>query len=373
MSRTTRAAVAVSGQDTYRIDQITVDDPQGHEVLVRVVAAGLCHTDASMQGALGAFGISEMVLGHEGAGVVEKVGPQVTRIKPGDHVLMTFNSCGLCSACLSGHPGYCHSFNELNMSPGIRPDGTSGLGTAEGAPLAGSFFGQSSFAGYALAQERNTVAVEVADEEELAGLAPLGCGIQTGAGAVLNELPPAPGDTVVVFGTGAVGLAAVMGAALTPAAKIVAVDIVPSRLELAKELGATHAINSKETADVVAALREISGDGAGVQVGIETTGVPQVQAQAVEALAPMGRLGLIGVRFGADFTVPVQSLLNGRRVHGIIEGDSDIVTFLPALVDYLRAGRLPVDRIVKQYPLAEIDRAAEDSRNGTTIKPVLRF
>ncbi|MER5987230.1 NAD(P)-dependent alcohol dehydrogenase [Streptomyces sp. NPDC001787] len=373
MSIITKAAVAVPGQDGYEIREIVVDGPQAGEVLVRMVASGLCHTDASVKEFWGAApGARPIVLGHEGAGVVERVGSAVTRVKPGDRVLLTFNSCGACVNCLAGHPAYCHRFGELNMNPAgaVRADGTSGLATTEGEPLAGAFFGQSSLGGYALAQERNVVVVEVDSDDELAALAPLGCGIQTGAGAVLNELRPGPGSTVAVFGSGAVGLAALMAAVLTPAARVVAIDIVPSRLELARELGATHTIDSAGT-DVVAALRAISPGG--VQVAVETTGVPAVQARAVEALAPRGTLGLIGARIGADFTAPVQTLLEGRRVHGIVEGDSDITGFIPALVAYVRAGRMPLEKLVKEYRLEDIDQAAADSRDGSTVKPVLRF
>ncbi|MFF3501119.1 zinc-binding dehydrogenase [Streptomyces sp. NPDC003247] len=205
----------------------------------------------------------------------------------------------------------------------------------------------------------------------LALLAPLGCGIQTGVGAILNELKPAPGAVVAVFGTGAVGLGALMAAGLTGATRIVAVDIVPSRLELARALGATDTVNSAET-DPVEALHAISG-GIGIQTAVDTTGVPQVQTQALEALAPRGSLGLIGLRLGANFTAPGRTLLHGLTVRGIIEGDSDIVTFLPALVDLVRQGRLPLEKIVREYPLDAIDQAAADSATGKTIKPVIRF
>jgi len=372
MSVTTKAAVAVPGKASYEIRDIVVDEPREREVLVRVVASGVCHTDATIKAAWLDPEAPPIVLGHEGAGVVEKVGSEVTRVAVGDRVLMSFNSCGRCGACQAAHPAYCDHFNDLNISftGSVRPDGTSGLTDTDGSPLAGAFFGQSSFAGYALAQERNVVAVDAADDDELAVLAPLGCGIQTGAGAVLNELVPAPGDTVAVFGTGAVGLGALMAAKLSAAAHVVAIDIVPSRLELARELGATHTIDGSAV-DVVRALREIGGGG--VQVAVETTGVPAVQRQATEALASRGGLALIGARLGADYTVPVQTLLAGRRVRGVVEGDSDLVTFLPALVQAYRAGRLPIDRLITQYPLSEIDQASADSAAGVTIKPVLRF
>jgi aryl-alcohol dehydrogenase len=372
MSTASLAALAVPGEKGYRVAEIVVDDPREHEVLVRVVAAGMCHTDATVKDRWSAPSLPPIVLGHEGAGVVEQVGSAVRGIARGDKVLVTFSSCGGCASCRTGHPSYCDRFNDLNMSMtgASRADGTSGLTLPDGSPVAGGFFGQSSFARHALANDRNVLVVDAASEDDLALLAPFGCGVQTGAGGVLNEAPPKLGQIVAVFGAGAVGLAAVMAAALTPAAGIVAVDVVPARLELARGLGATHTVNSAET-DVAAALTRITG-GAGVHVGIETTGVPAVQRAAVEALAPQGTLVIIGAQFGSDFATPATGLLKGRRVHGIVEGGSDIYTFLPALIGLYRAGRFPVDKLIRQYPLDQIDQAAEDSRSGATVKPVLR-
>lgn len=373
MSTASVAALAVPGEKGYRVAEIVVDDPLEHEVLVRVVAAGMCHTDATFKERWSGPALPPIVLGHEGAGVVERVGRAVRGIAPGDKVLVTFNSCGACASCHTGRPSYCLRFNDLNMSAtgAPRENGTSGLSLPGGTPLAGGFFGQSSFARHALASDRNVLVVEAADEDDLALLAPFGCGVQTGAGAVLNEAPPRVGQAVAVFGAGAVGLAAVMAAALTPAARVVAVDIVPSRLDLARSLGATDTVNSAEQ-DVTAELARITG-GTGVHEGVETTGVPAVQRAAVDALAWQGTLVVIGAQFGSDFATPATGLLKGRIVRGVVEGGSDVYTFLPALVALYRAGRFPVDRLVRQYPIEEIDQAAEDSRSGTTVKPVLRL
>lgn len=373
MSVTTKAALAVPDEKNYQLTDIVVDEPKGHEVLVRMVAVGMCHTDAAFKQVWADPALPPIILGHEGAGVVERTGSAVSGIKPGDRVLITFNSCGLCSFCRTGHPSYCGRFSDLNMSMAgtSRADGTSGLTLTDGSEVAGGFFGQSSFAGYALANDRNVLVVDAENDDDLALLAPFGCSIQTGAGSIFNEAPPKVGETVVIFGTGAVGLFALMAAALTPAAHIVGVDVVPSRLDLARELGATHTVNSAEE-NVVEALRRIS-EGTGVHVGVETTGVESVQWQAVEALASRGTLGLVGARFGANFTAPVANILQGRRIHGIVEGGSDIFTFLPALLGLYRAGRFPVDKVIRQYPLDQIDKAAEDARSGATAKPVLRF
>ena len=373
MSTVSTAALAVPGEKGYQVTQIVVADPLEHEVLVRVVAAGMCHTDATVKERWSDRSLPPIVLGHEGAGVVERVGSAVRGIAAGDKVLVTFSSCGTCASCRTGHPSYCGRFNDLNMNATGTPraDGTSGLSRPDGTLLAGGFFGQSSFARHALANDRNVLVVDAGTEDDLAGLAPFGCGIQTGAGSVFNEALPRAGQAVAVFGAGAVGLAAVMAAALTPAAVIAAVDIVPARLELARELGATHTVNSADE-DVAAALARITG-GSGVHAGIETTGVPAVQRAAVDALAWRGTLQVIGAQFGSDFATPATGLLKGRAVHGIVEGGSDIYTFLPALIGLFRAGRFPVGKLVRQYPLDQIDQAAEDSRSGVTVKPVLRL
>jgi aryl-alcohol dehydrogenase len=373
VSTASTAALAVPGEHGYRIADIVLDDPREHEVLVRVVAAGMCHTDATVKERWAGADLPPIVLGHEGAGVVERVGAAVRGIAPGDKVLMTFNSCGDCGSCRTGYPSYCDQFNHLNLNPAgtPRPGGGSGLSLPDGTPLGGGFFGQSSFAAHALASDRNVLVVDAADEDELAALAPFGCGLQTGAGAVFNEARPRPGQALAVFGAGAVGLAAVLAAALTPAAVIVAVDVVPSRLELARALGATHTVNGAEE-DVTAALRRITG-GSGINAGIETTGVPAVQRAAVDALSWQGTLLVIGAQFGADFATPATGLLKGRSVHGIVEGSSDIYTFLPALIGLYRAGRFPADRLIRQYPLDQIDQAAADSHSGVTVKPVIRL
>jgi aryl-alcohol dehydrogenase len=370
MSTASVAALAVPGEKGYRVAEIVVDDPLDHEVLVRVVAAGMCHTDATVKERWSGPALPPIVLGHEGAGVVERVGSAVRGIAPGDKVLVTFNSCGGCASCRTGHPSYCVRFNDLNMSVAGAPraNGTSGLSLPGGAALAGGFFGQSSFA---LATDRNVLVVDAASEDDLALLAPFGCGVQTGAGSVLNEAAPRVGQAVAVFGAGAVGLAAVMAAALTPAARVIAVDIVPSRLDLARRLGATDTVNSAEE-DVAEALARITG-GSGVHVGVETTGVPAVQRAAVDALAWQGSLVIIGAQFGSDFATPATGLLKGRSVRGVVEGGSDVYTFLPALIGLYRAGRFPVGKLIRQYPLDQIDQAAEDSRAGATVKPVLRL
>ncbi|MGY6026726.1 NAD(P)-dependent alcohol dehydrogenase [Streptomyces spinosirectus] len=368
MSRITRAAVVESGGAPFTLADVELDAPGPHEAVVRMVAAGLCHTDLTVAGGGLPFPLPG-VLGHEGAGVVEAVGPAVTGVAPGDHVVLSFTSCGACRNCRGGHPAYCATWLPLNLLGGRRADGT-GTVHRDGAPLGGHFFGQSSFAERALADERSLVKVDA--DVPLETLAPLGCGVQTGVGAVWNVLKPATGGTVVVLGAGAVGLSAVMAAALTPATRIVAVDRVGERLALAEELGATHTVDAAGD-DLGAALAEITR-GEGADGVVETTGSAAVLRRGVDALAARGTLVVVGAPpFGTEVALDVNGLLAGRRIVGLTLGDAETQTFIPALVRLVKEGRLPLHRLISTYPFEEIDRAVRDMRAGKAIKPVLTF
>ncbi len=364
----TIAAVVHEKDAPFALEEVELDELRDNEVLVRMVATGLCHTDLSVRAQVIPFPLPA-VLGHEGAGVVEAIGSAVRRVAPGDHVLATFTSCGECPNCAGGHPAYCHDFLPANLLGGTRPDGSHTM-HQDGAPLNARFFGQSTLARHAVIDERSLVKVDANAPLEM--LAPLGCGIQTGAGAVLNVLRPEPGSTLAVFGAGGVGLAAVMAGALSGAANIVAVDMVPARLELARELGATHTIDARST-DPVEVLKGLSS-GLGVEYTIEATGNIAVSEQAVGALAPLGTCALIGApSFGATCPTDVNFMLNGRRVIGITEGDSLPQVFIPALVRLFQLGKLPLERLIRHYPFEQIEQAAADAHAGVTIKPVLMF
>ncbi|WP_406005382.1 NAD(P)-dependent alcohol dehydrogenase [Streptomyces sp. NBC_00637] len=368
MSITTRAAVVESGGAPFTLSDVVLDDPAPHEAVVRLVAAGLCHTDLGVASGGLPFPLPG-VLGHEGAGVVESVGSAVTGVAPGDHVVLSFTSCGDCRNCHGGHPAYCATWLPLNLLGGRRADGTSTI-SRDGEPLGGHFFGQSSFAERALVDERSLVKVDPA--VPLASIAPLGCGVQTGVGAVWNVLKPATGSTVVVLGAGAVGLSAVMAAALTPATTIIAVDRVAERLQLAKELGATHTVDAG-TVPLGEAIAEITG-GQGADGVVETTGNTAVLRQGVDALAARGTLVVVGAPpFGSEVALDVNGMLGGKRVVGLTLGDSETQSFIPALVELVKAGRLPLDRLIGTYPFADIDQAVRDMTEGRTIKPVLLF
>lgn len=368
MSIPTRAAVVESGGAPFILSDVELDEPGPHEAVVRMVATGLCHTDLGVASGGLPFPLPG-VLGHEGAGVVEAVGPSVTGVAPGDHVVLSFTSCGDCRNCRGGHPAYCATWLPLNLIGGRRADGTSTI-SRDGEALGGHFFGQSSFAERALVDERSLVKVD--PEVPLASIAPLGCGVQTGVGAVWNVLKPVTGSTVVVLGAGAVGLSAVMAAALTPATTIVAVDRVAERLALAEELGATHTVDAAE-ADLGEALAGITG-GQGADGVVETTGNVNVLRQGVDALAARGTLVVVGAPpFGTEVALDVNGLLGGKQIVGLTLGDAETQVFIPALVRLVKEGRLPLHRLVSTYPFADIDQAVRDMGAGKAIKPVLTF
>jgi aryl-alcohol dehydrogenase len=352
----------------FSLQEVTLDDPRPDEVVVRIVAAGVCGTDVHVQHGGIPFPLPGVV-GHEGAGIVERVGSAVTSVALGDRVLLTFTSCGACRNCRLGHPAYCLEFLGRNLLGGRRADGSATL-TRGDEELNAHFFAQSSFSTVVLADERGVT--RVSPDADLELLAPLGCGVQTGAGAVLNVLRPEPGTTLVVFGAGAVGLSAAMAARLTPATAIVVVDIVPSRLELALEVGATHVVNS-QTDDVAAVVEHLTA-GRGADYAIDATGVAGVVELAASVVTPLGTVASIGAPPpGVTAAFDVNHWLNGRRFVGVTEGDSVPQVFLPALVDLVQQGRIPLHKLVEHYPFDRINDAAAAIRDGTVVKPVLRF
>ncbi|MFJ4920305.1 NAD(P)-dependent alcohol dehydrogenase [Streptomyces sp. NPDC088725] len=360
------AAVVREPGGPFRLEKLEVARPGASEVLVRIVATGVCQTDAHSRDQSYPVPLP-VVLGHEGAGIVEQVGDAVTSVSPGDHVVLSFPSCGQCVSCLGGDPANCERGFELSFGA-ARADGGSPFTDDE---VHGYFFGQSSFATYALTSERGVV--RVPEDVPLEILGPLGCGIQTGAGAVLNSLEVEPSSSVAVFGVGGVGLAAIMAARVAGARSIIAVDVNDERLALARELGATHSLNSRATDDLAAAVREI--EPRGVDYVLETTALPQLLALAVDVLAPMGTAGLIGgAPAGTTAPIDMNQLLNGgRRLRGIAQGDSVPQVFIPQLIELYRAGRFPFDRLVSFYDFADINEAFADTRSGKAIKPVLRI
>lgn len=364
-----RAAILRTPHEPPVFEDASLEMPRDNEVLVRMVATGVCHTDMVVRDQLMATQMP-LILGHEGAGVVERVGRTVTTVAPGDHVVMTYAYCGLCAPCATGHPAHCQHMGELNFAGG-RLDGTSSAYDHDHGKLHDHFFGQSSFATHAIANELNVVKVRKDVPLELLG--PLGCGIQTGAGAVLNALRVRPGSSFVAFGAGAVGLAAIMAARVAGATTIIAADVNPARLQLALELGATHVINSKEQ-DPVAEVRKLT-DGRGADFTLECSGRPAVLRQAIDSLGILGTCGIVGAtKEGTEVAFNVNDvMIPGRRIMGIVQGDVVSRTFIPELIELFRQGRFPFDRLVKFYPFEQLNEAMADSESGVTIKPILRI
>lgn len=346
------------------MEKIQLDEPREHEVLVRIVASGTCHTDMAARDQQTGATPFPIVLGHEGSGIVERVGSGVTNLQPGDHVVLTFGFCGECHTCQSGKPTYCENFPALNFG-GARLDGSHSHHQQSGT-VYDNFFSQSSFATYAIANKSN--AIKVSKDAPIELLGPLGCGIQTGAGAVINSLAVSPGKTIIISGAGAVGLAALLGAKACSAGKIVMVDINEDRLSFSKELGATHTINSRNV-NVIEALKEISPQG--FDFGFDTTGRNDVINNTLANLKPLGQMGIVGVAT-KPLEVEMNSyVLKGIKLIGIVEGDSVPSTFIPAMVDMYLNGQFPFDRLIKKYKFEDINQAIEDSESGKTIKPVI--
>lgn len=366
-----QAAVLHQPNTPLVLETLELEAPREDEILVRLVATGICHTDLAVMGR--PFAVPQpIVLGHEGAGVVQAVGRAVRKVKTGDRVVMSYNACGQCPSCRQHAAAYCHEVVATNFL-GQRADGSTAL-SLRGQPVRHNFFGQSSFATHALCTDRNVVKVpDSVPDTVFPLLGPMGCGLLTGAGAVLNVLKPGPGQSLVVFGTGAVGLAAVMAARVVGATQIIAVDKVPARLEMARELGAHHTINAADTADVAAAVRNRTGYG--VDRALDTTGVMAVLRQAVAALAPRGVCGFLGaVAPGTELALDVRDMMmGGKTLRGIVQGDATPEVLIPALIELHAQGRFPFDRMVRFYAFEEIQQALDDASSGRTIKPVLRF
>jgi len=360
------AAVKHADRDTFSIERLELEPPRANEILVKIAGVGLCHTDIVFSGRTDGYPFPA-VFGHEGSGFVLAVGDAVTKVAPGDAVAISFRSCGHCDRCDTQDPAYCRTMPMLNYT-GAREDGSTSLSGPLGA-VASNFFGQSSFASHALTYEENVVKVD--DDLPLELLGPLGCGIQTGAGGVMRSLAAKKGSSILIMGGGPVGLAAVMGAKIQECGTIILLEPQANRRELAKEFGATHVINPNETPSLVDAVRSIVP--LGLDYAFDTTGIPSVLQDAMGCLGSMGTLGVVGITPpGTPIPGELSGLMMfGQSVRGIIEGDSDPDTFIPELLDYFREGRLPFDRLIKTYPLSQINEAISDQHAGRCVKVVL--
>jgi len=358
------AAIVREKGGAFTLEQVQLDKPKADEVLVRIIATGTCHTDMAARDQLMGTPQFPVILGHEGAGIVEQIGDSVQHLQVGDHVVLTFGFCGHCSNCLSGLPAYCADFFPLNFG-GSRLDGTHSH-QQNNRSIQDHFFSQSSFATYSIAHKNNVI--KVPKEAPLELLGPLGCGIQTGAGAIINSLALSAGESLIITGIGAVGLAALLAAKACSAGIIVAVDINPERLKFAQELGATQLIDSSSQ-DVRQTLKTIAP--MGFDYAFDTTGRNDVINHALSALKSHGKMGIVGIAT-KDLEIEMNSFVaKGLQLIGIVEGDSVPQTFIPAMVKMYLNGQFPFDKLIKKYKFEDINQAIEDSEKGRTIKPVI--
>jgi aryl-alcohol dehydrogenase len=353
---------------TPAIETVDIVELREQEVLVRVVAVGVCHTDLTFQKGFMRLPYP-VILGHEGSGVVERVGDRVTKVRPGDHVVLSYLSCGNCEGCQDELPGACDRMGDCNAT-GKRLDGSSAIAGEQGT-IAGHFFGQSSFATYSVAHELNVVKVRKDAPLELLG--PLGCGVQTGAGAVMNVLRPARGESFVVFGAGGVGLSAMLAAIIEGCAPIIVVEPNAERRTLALSLGAHEAIDPQAESDLVGRLRSCTGSG--IRNAVDTCGVPAVLTQAIAALSQRGKIVLLTANLiDASVTIPIlPAMSRNLSIMFSTEGGGTPDVFIPKLVDLVMNGRFPIEKFSRFYAFEEINRALDDQHRGIAVKPILRM
>ena len=357
------ALIEKPGED-FHMETLELAGPGENEALVKITACGVCHTDDVARNQIIPVPLPA-VFGHEGCGVIEALGPGMEDFRPGDRVVFSFGYCGVCENCRSGHPYACLHNRRLNFS-GEHFDGSHRL-RRNGKPVS-AFFGQGAFATYAVVHRNNLIPAP--DDLPLELLAPLGCGIQTGAGAVLNYLKAEPGSSILITGCGAVGLSAVMAAAIAGCGEIIACDVVPERLMLAAELGATHTLNGREVSDIPAAVRALT-DGFGVRYAVDCTGSGACVRTSLICVRPLGTCAVVGAT--QELTIHVENELMGaaKTLGGVVEGCCTPQLFIPKLVEFHRQGRFPFDRLVQFYPFGEINRAFADTKAGRVVKAVL--
>ncbi|KAL2795182.1 hypothetical protein BJX66DRAFT_350759 [Aspergillus keveii] len=385
-----RALISYSPHSSggWKLQPVTLRPLREKELLVEIVASGICQTDLHFAGAESGFGVHyPRVMGHEGAGYVREIGPGTTVAKVGDPVIMSFSCCKSCEPCERGHPAHCFNFNAINFevvpenfvfkSPASASQATQTPTDSSSPDIYGKFFGQSSFASASIVREDSIVNVSglVESKDDLALLSPLGCGIQTGSGAIINAASAGPNDRVAVIGLGGVGLSAVMGAKIAGCTQIIGIDRHESRLELAKELGATHVIRVDPGADLGDATEAVKAatDGLGTNITLDTTGVPALIAEGVKMTAFKGRILQVGTApETGTLTIPIHEfMVSGKQFIGVVEGDVVPREYIPELITWMKEGKLPLERIVKFYQAEDFEVAIRDMQSGQTVKPVI--
>jgi Zn-dependent alcohol dehydrogenase len=363
-----RAAVLYAAQTPMTVEDVSLDGPNDDEVLVQVKATGACHSDYHvMDGSWhGPAYPLPIILGHEAAGIVEKVGADVRSVKPGDHVVLSFApNCGRCRMCTIGQPNLC---SGMRSPAGTFPDGTRRhrKGTLE---LNCFGRGMSSFAEYSVVHE--SAAIKINPEMPMEAAALVGCAVMTGVGAVLNTAKVEPGSTVAVFATGGVGLSVVQGAVLANASKIIAIDVLDNKLDYASSVGATHAINSRKQ-DPLKAIREIT-DGQGVDYAFDAIGDSTVSRLCYDAVRRGGTAVIVGMApTGSEISIPGTIAGEEKIVKGCFYGSTRPAVDFPRLVDFYLRGVLQLDRMItRTYPLADINAAFDALGRGDNARGVL--
>ncbi|CAM4202768.1 NAD(P)-dependent alcohol dehydrogenase [Lacicoccus alkaliphilus] len=357
------ALVNGTGED-YEIETVKLSEIQDDEIRVKMVASGICHSDEVARTGELPHPLPA-ILGHEGAGIVEEVGSYVKNIKAGDQVVLSYKYCGHCNHCLTGKPASCNSFASLNLD-GKRSEGTYYFEKPDGTKI--NSYMHSAFSTYSIVKQENVTVVD--DDVDLRLVGPLGCGFMTGAGTVFNGLKPEAGSTIAVFGTGAVGMAALMAGKIAGCTKVIGIDIHDDRLELARELGATHVINSK-TQDIEEEVNQLTGN-QGINYIVDTTGVVPVIKTAISLLAKEGVIAPIAVQKGdLELNVLTELSVSNRSIIGVLMGNTIPQLTIKQLVELHRANRFPFDKLIEFYKFEDINQASQDSASGKTVKPVL--
>jgi S-(hydroxymethyl)glutathione dehydrogenase / alcohol dehydrogenase len=360
-----KAAVFHGPKMPLSIEDVELDKPQDREVLIKTVASGVCHSDLHFVDGLYPYA-APAVLGHEAAGIIEEVGKQVTYVKPGDHVICCLSVfCGNCEQCMSGHPNRCSNKAATQRNPADKPRISQ-----KGKPV-NQFLDISSYCEKMLLHE-NAV-VKIREDLPLDRAALIGCGVTTGVGAVLNTAKIEPGSTVAVFGAGGVGLAAIQGARIAGARKIIAVDMFEGKLAMAKRLGATDTVDASSS-DPVDEIRKMT-DGAGVDYSFEAIGLKKVAEQAFVALKPGGTATVIGmIPVGQKVEIDGYMFLTERKLQGSNMGSNRFRIDMPKYIDFYLQGRLNLDDMISQRrKLEDVNDAFRAMKAGEVARTVLMF